>query len=343
MVYGVTCIGGAVLDRKLHLHAAPVPGTSNPARMVVADGGVARNVAETLARLGVEVALVSRVGDDEAGRTMLARLAAAKVETSGVVAVPGDHTAEYVAVLHGHDLVVGAAAMDVLDDIGVDVVDRCWPPDDAGGWAFLDCNCSAATLDRAVARARCGGVRLAVDAVSTRKAVRLPADLSGVSALFCNRDEAAAWLSRHGGDPNGGDPNGGDPNGGDPNGGDPNSGDPNSDGRKLAVRLRAAGAAGVVLTRGTAGLVVADAEDVREVPAVPVAPVDVTGAGDALVGGTLAALLAGQELAEAATFGALAAALTLESEHTVRPDLSMRLVEQAAARRRTGVRGRAPS
>jgi pseudouridine kinase len=322
MVYGVTCIGGAVLDRKLHLHAPPVPGTSNPARMVVADGGVARNVAETLARLGVEVALVSRVGTDAAGRSMLAGLGAVKVDTSGVVAVPGGHTAEYVAVLHGHDLVVGAAAMDVLDDIGVDDVDRCWPPDDAGAWAFLDCNCPAAALGRAVARARSGGVRLAVDAVSTRKAVRLPADLSGVSALFCNRDEAAAWLSQHG-DPDGGDPDGGD--------------------RKLAVRLRAAGAAGVVLTRGMAGLVVADADDVREVPAVPAAPVDVTGAGDALVGGTLAALLAGRELAEAAAFGALVAALTLESEHTVRPDLTMQLVEQATVRRCTGVGGRAPS
>ena len=57
-----------MLDRTLRLAAAPVPGSSNPARMSTGFGGVARNVAENLARLGVPVALVSRVGDDDSGR-----------------------------------------------------------------------------------------------------------------------------------------------------------------------------------------------------------------------------------------------------------------------------------
>jgi pseudouridine kinase len=68
----VTCVGGAVVDRKLHLHRPAVAGTSNPARLVTSVGGVARNVAESLARLGVPTALVSRVGADETGRGIVA-------------------------------------------------------------------------------------------------------------------------------------------------------------------------------------------------------------------------------------------------------------------------------
>jgi len=219
----VTCVGGTVIDRKLHLYEPPKAGTSNPARMVVVDGGVARNVAETLARLGVDAALVSRVGDDEPGRAILANLTAVGVDTSGVAAVPGGHTAEYIAVLAGPSLVLGVAAMDVLDEIGSEDLDRGWPQDDTAAWVLLDCNLPEPVLGRAVARARADGVRLAVDVVSVPKVVRLPADLAGISVLFCNAHEARALLAYHGADSHGHGP-------------------------ELATRLQAAGAAGVVVT-----------------------------------------------------------------------------------------------
>ena len=65
----LTCVGGAVVDRKYHLLRPAVAGTSNPARAVTGFGGVARNVAETLARLGVAVSLVSR-GRRRRGRSL---------------------------------------------------------------------------------------------------------------------------------------------------------------------------------------------------------------------------------------------------------------------------------
>lgn len=83
----------------------------------------------------------------------------------------------------------------------------------------------------------------------------------------------------------------------------------------------------MVLTRGREGVLVADGRGVCAVPAVPAQVVDVTGAGDALVAGTLLALLAGRSPAEAVGLGTVVAALTVQSEHSVRPDLSARLVE----------------
>ena len=55
----IACIGGAHLDRHGVLRGPLVLGTSNPGSVHVAVGGVARNVAENLARLGVKVTLVS--------------------------------------------------------------------------------------------------------------------------------------------------------------------------------------------------------------------------------------------------------------------------------------------
>lgn len=65
----VVCIGGLNIDRKLRLLAEALPASSNPCEAHETPGGVVRNVAENLARLGLPVALVAAVGDDAATST----------------------------------------------------------------------------------------------------------------------------------------------------------------------------------------------------------------------------------------------------------------------------------
>jgi pseudouridine kinase len=300
----VLCVGGAVLDRRLTLLAPAVPGTSNPARSRTDHGGVARNVAENLARLGFTVGLVSRVGDDEAGRDLLARLRCVGVDVAGVAVVARAVTAQYVAVL-GPDgeLVLGAAAMDVLDD-----VDPAGRADSRAGadWVFADANLAPRALAGLLDAARRGGAAaLAVDAVSVPKVARLPADLRGVDTFFGNVEEGRAWLRAHGravpGDP-----------------------------LDVAVETVRLGARRVVMTLGRDGAVAADSAGAFGVAAVRVEPVDVTGAGDAAVAGTLAALAQGWPLAGAVGRGMLLAALTVQSPDTVRQDLTPALLSAAA-------------
>jgi pseudouridine kinase len=57
-------------------------------------------------------------------------------------------------------------------------------------------------------------------------------------------------------------------------------------------------------------------------------PRDVTGAGDALVAGTLFGLSQWNMLPDAAQFGLAAAAITVESEHTQAPELSAELLHR---------------
>jgi pseudouridine kinase len=292
----MVCAGGAVVDRKFHLHAPAVVGTSNPAGVSTSSGGVARNVAENLAGLltsaDAHVELVSAIGDDEAGTMLRAHLTARGVGVDHVQVHPGQATAQYVAVLEpGGDLTIGIAAMGILDRVDTAAITAAWP---VGGWLFVDTNLAVPVLTDVVGRARTEGTWLAVDAVSSRKVVRLPADLTGISLLSCNRDEARAWLTEHGLFADGDD-------------------------RELALRLRTAGVAAVLLTRGAAGVVVADASGVQELPAVAAEVVDVTGAGDALIAGTLAALINRADLVAAVRSGIQLAARTVASSHSVLP------------------------
>ncbi|MBK7625291.1 MAG: carbohydrate kinase family protein [Kineosporiaceae bacterium] len=306
----VICAGGCVVDRKLKLTGPAVVGTSNPARAVTSFGGVARNVAENLARLGTPVELVSRVGDDDSGRAVIAYLADLGVDVTGVSVALSGETAQYVAVLDSSgDLVLGAAAMDVLDGLAPADLDATWPSSiEPNSWVFADCNLPIDTLAHAVRRGRIEGTKLAVDAVSTPKVGRLPRDLTGVEVLFCNLDEAQALAIHHGWPLTG-------------------------NALDLVELLHDHGAAHVVLSRGADGLVIGDADGIRMVPATAASVFDVTGAGDSLIAGTLTLLAAGAGLDDAVLAGTLVAALTVESHFSVRPDLSADLVDAAALHR----------
>lgn len=303
----ITCVGGAVLDRKYRATRPLVFATSNPVEGHRSYGGVARNVAENLARLGEQVAFVSVVGDDDGGRGLLAHLAALGVETLHVATTAERPTAEYAAILSPeHELVLGIADMAIFDLLDGTVVADARPVLSGSDWVFMDCNCPPAAQAALFAGKEAAGFRLAVDTVSTPKALRLPADLSPVDVLFTNVDEANALLGCGPGD--------------------------RLDAAAAAASLRDRGARSVVVTMGAKGCVVASPAGVTACAAVPAEPADITGAGDAMIAGTLHAMLRGAALERAVTTGALVAALTVESAASVRPDLSPALLAQSGVR-----------
>jgi pseudouridine kinase len=302
----VVTIGGAALDRKYVGRGRLVAETSNPVSGHRSFGGVARNVTENLARLGAPVAFVTAVGDDDTGRALLMHLRDLGVDTSAALALPGAATAEYVAILEPDGkLALGLADMGILDTLTPAIIGRAATQLAAAAWVFADCNLPAETLADLRGRRDIGRFRLAIDAVSTPKAMKLGRLLVGIDVLFLNLDEARAL-----------------------------AGQPDADAETAAAVLTGLGAATVVLTLGPAGALVVDAAGTVRLPGVAARPVDTTGAGDALIAGTLAELAAdpAQPVAEAVRFGMLAAALTTESEASVRPDLSRALLAEAAHR-----------
>lgn len=298
----IVCLGGATLDRKYRAAAPLAAATSNPAVASVHFGGVARNVCETLARLGVAAGLHSLAGDDAAGAALAAHLAASGADVAGLRILPGQATAEYAAVLEpAGELALGLAAMAIFDSFGLADADAALARKPA--WIFADCNLPPPVLRHLIAACRDSGQKLAIDGVSAPKIRRLPQDCDGIDTLFLNADEAAALLGAE------------------------------LPPVEAAARLRARGIANVVLTLGPDGLVVAQAGSVKHLHARKIAVRDATGAGDALIAATLARLLAGDILATAAGIGANAAALTLASADSVRPDLAQALAARLAGDR----------
>jgi bifunctional ADP-heptose synthase (sugar kinase/adenylyltransferase) len=70
----VVVIGSSVMDLIGRPLSALHPGSSAPGLVRLSPGGVARNVAENLARLGVGVSLITAVGDDPTAASCWIRL-----------------------------------------------------------------------------------------------------------------------------------------------------------------------------------------------------------------------------------------------------------------------------
>lgn len=303
----MVCLGGAVLDRKYHAKRPLIFDTSNPVNGHRSFGGVARNVAENLARLGVDIGFVSIVGDDETGRALMNHLGDLGADVSQVVTTTERPTAEYAAILGvENELVLGIADMDVFDLFSPAHLDRLWPHLASAAWVFMDCNMPAETIHALLQRKAGARFKLAVDTVSTPKAARLPKDLSGIDLLFTNFDEANTLLDF--------------------------SDTARLQPRDAAEALRVAGVGEVIVTMGAQGYAVATQAGTQVMSAVPARPVDITGAGDAMIAGTLYRVLAGDPLLQAAQTGALLATLTTESTSSVHPDLSAGFLQAALHR-----------
>lgn len=293
----ICCFGAIHLDTLVEGSRPFRPETSTPARFRERPGGVATNVARGLRRLGLPTLLAGATGADPDG-DRLRRLLVDDGLDLAVIRRADVATGRYIA-FHDPDGSLPAAAVDatITDTLTPDLLASVLPAAAGAEFWFVDANLPASVL---AALADAAGSRfLAADAVSQAKAPRLAPILARLDCVFLNRGEAAALLDGAAG------------------GGEPLASP------MLARRLLARGVRACVLSDGPRPLVVASdqVEMVFEIP--PVAEIrDVTGAGDALIAGTLRGLAAGLALVEAAACGLRAARQALAGHGAVAETLS---------------------
>lgn len=310
----VVVVGGANMDVKARSARAAVAATSNPGTGSMAAGGVGRNVAENLARLGTRTHLVAVVGADPLGDQVLAATSGAGVHVEHVRR-SARATGTYTAVLDADgELVVAVADMAATDELGVEAVDAARSVVTGAELLVLDGNLPPATLRYALDLAAAVGTPALLEPVSVPKAAKLVPLLTPARPLHAitpNRDELTALT------------------------GLPTSTEAEVD--RAVTALHDRGVELVWVRLGTDGSVLSRRPPGREpevarLPAVAAPEVaDVTGAGDAMLAAFCHAVLGGAEPAAAAAYGHAAAALTVASPYTVRPDLTDRLVRSLLA------------
>jgi pseudouridine kinase len=298
-------VGAASIDTKGRADKAIQVGTSTQGAIRVSVGGVGRNIAENLARLGESVILLSAVGDDGSGRRILQQASECGIDVSHLIVSPKHRTAAYLAVLNE----TGNLAVSI-DDMGINrelitpaFIYRHRILFRDARIIILDANLSPGTLTTIFNLARRYNVPVCADPTTATLAPQLCPHLPALMLVAPNAAEAEALCGVHVTD--------------------------RESGLEAAQRLVAMGVQIGIVTLGATGLVYATSHESGHVPAIECEVVDFTGAGDALTAAIVFGLLHGLPIVEAVRLGTSAAALTLQSRETVCPALSLeRLYDQ---------------
>jgi pseudouridine kinase len=187
----VAVVGGASMDicaspaRRLRTH------DSNPGNVVTSPGGVARNIAENLARLGVDSRLVAAVGADHHGDLLLQQGRAAGIDMNAVLRLDAAQTSTYVSLLdESGDMHLAVNDMSIVDELQPERLRSHEQMLRQASLVVLDTNLPDTSMAYL-----CESLRdrpLFVDAVSVAKAPRIRPYLDAVHTLKAGSAEAEA-------------------------------------------------------------------------------------------------------------------------------------------------------
>ena len=302
-------LGAANLDVTAVTPTTHAVADSLPGQVRFSPGGVGRNIAENLARLGLPVALLAQVGDDAAAQAILVPTARAGVDVSRVLEVRDYPSNAYVA-LHGLDgdllAAVNAMALCASEHLSEKLPEPWLPSIATAGVLVTDANLPELWLREALTQVHRHADRhqgsmpfCVADGTSAHKVSRLRSVLPQLDLLKVNRLEAQTLL------------------------GEPDTQLGASDAVTLAQRLQSLGPKAAVVSLGGQGLAWATSSQAAHLPAIPALQwVSSSGAGDALLSGLLAGLWHGRAWEQALQLGQACAVRTLASAQTCVPELS---------------------
>ncbi len=300
--HSVLVIGAAGLDVKVYPRDQTIElAQSNPAGLRWSWGGVARNIAENLVRLGAEVHFVTAVGDDQLGRALLQALGTLGIHTESSIIVPDKPLCAYVA-LHHHDKRPWLAFedMDVIRALTPAHIHRLRGLIKTVDMVCIDANLSAHTLETLFRLTRRFDVPVCADPTTAMLAPRLHPYLPDITVITPNKEEAEALVGLP-----------------------MDTLEAVNAGARRLVQL---GVQLAVVTLGEEGLVYATSEESGRLPTLVQEVVDPVGAGDALTAAVAYGLMEDMSPEEAVRLGLTAAAQTAMCHETVCPHLSLEML-----------------
>ena len=98
---------------------------SNPGRVKVSYGGVCRNIAENMARIGMNTKFISILGNDEKGKSILKHAESINLDMKDSLIIEGESTPTYMAIMNDKGEMVSAIVdMSVTDKITEEFIDK---------------------------------------------------------------------------------------------------------------------------------------------------------------------------------------------------------------------------
>jgi len=297
-------IGGANLDYQGVSSGEFLPLDSNPGTITEMPGGVARNIAENLSRLGHNTCLITALGLDTAGDYLINHCNQIGIDTDHVVRLKHQATSRYISLCDSNGCMQAAIAdMDIIEQLDEQKLSQLAPLLSSSTKIIVDCNLPESGLNEIFRQGTHAGIY--VDAVSASKVLRIRSSLHLIHTLKLNLTEAYSLLkahSRH-----------------------------NEYSRlseiEVAKAINALGVSQVLLSLGSQGVIYSSSEITQLYKGKDVPMVSDVGAGDALFSGFISAESRYHAIDEKMAYAIACATLTLSHSAPNHPNLSTQAIE----------------
>ncbi|MBN2656590.1 MAG: winged helix-turn-helix transcriptional regulator [Spirochaetales bacterium] len=295
-------IGGANMDILGTPAGKFVERDSNPGKVSLSPGGVGRNIAENLSRLGSKVKLLTVLGDDLYGSKLLESCADCGIDTSHIKFSSRYGTSVYLSILDGKgDMISAVSDMHLIDELDRNYLESKQGVINGASLIILDANLSQQVLTF-LAEKYGDSKDIFVDTVSTAKAGKIIPLLKKLHTIKPNVLEAGILTGM--------------------------IGESGASIEQMADKLLDTGIKRIYLSLGDEGIFYKDGSISRHYKGVKVEPVNTTGAGDAFTAALAYSYMNDFPADKTLAFASAASRMAVMSHETINKDISADKLEQ---------------
>lgn len=295
----VVVIGGAGVDLIGFPTGKLILEDSNPGTLKTSMGGVGRNIAENMARLGVSVKMLTAIGDDAYGHSIKNYCENVGMDFSYALTTKESSTASYVCIMDEEgDMKVALSNMEIVEKIDIDYINKNAKLIKGAKVIVIDTNLSKEVIDYIANNFY--EKPLFVDTVSTVKSEKIASCVGKFHTIKPNKIEAEIL-----------------------------SGIKISSDEDL-IRAKdwfiEKGVENIFISLGKDGVFYGSKEKSGFMKITPEKMVNATGAGDAFMAGLVYSHVNDFEIEKTVKFSNAMAALAVISEETINPSISVEAV-----------------
>lgn len=293
----VCIIGGVNVDIQGFPREKFIYRDSNPGVVRSSPGGVGRNIGENLARMGIKVKLISAVGDDENGLSILKNAQSVGLDMEDTLVVKGGRTSTYLSILDDRgDMAAAIADMGIMENVDIDFIKSKERVINNSNICIIDTNLSQEVIQYIVKQNQESVFFL--DTVSSSKAKKVKNIIGWFHTIKPNRIEAELFTGIEVKD--------------------------EIDMEKAARYFLDRGVKRVFISLGEDGVYYSDGKDFGLCAVPKVEVINATGAGDAFMAGLAYCHMKGCDIYYTSRFACAASILAISHEDTINPDISIK-------------------
>lgn len=280
-------------------------GDFNPGRVTCSPGGVGRNIAENLARLGTDTRLITAVGKDTYGQDIISHCQRAGIEMKHTLQLNDSVTSTYLLVLNSDgNMHIAIDDMEILERLSVDVLKSQQAMLERADLIVVDANLSQTSLTYILSNY--SNIPLFVDSVSCTKAIKFKSYLNAIHTLKLNLKEAEQLsemkVTNYKQLP------------------------------KMASWFHEQGVERIFLRLGIDGVFYSDKLEHALIPSIPVSMVNENGSGDAFLAGLAHSFIQNWSISKSVNFAMASEVLASSCNSTINPNMSEMSVKRTIER-----------